>query len=78
MNVIALFLLAGMADPAAVQDNGSSQAQPKKERLICKRFEATESRMGSKRVCRTAKEWRDAQDADSAAAVRRGRASDNN
>ena len=37
--------------PAAVE-------APKEEKKICKREEATESRLGSKRVCLTAAQWR--------------------
>lgn len=40
----------GASEPG-VNENG--------ERLICRRINATESRMASRRVCKTAREWRD-------------------
>ena len=43
------------------EDSASSQPA-NGERLICRRIEAgTASRMGSRRVCRTAEQWRAAQ-----------------
>jgi hypothetical protein len=78
MNLIALFLLAAIAEPAAAQDGASTQAEAKKERKICKRYEASETRMGSKRICRTAKEWREAESAEGGSEARRGRGRDGN
>ena len=58
MYLAAALLLAfhvGAADPAAE----TAQADPpKKEKLVCKRSGDTRSRMGSKRVCKTAEQWR--------------------
>lgn len=45
--------------PATSDQSGDNEAQA--ERRICRRTEADSgSRMGSRRVCRTASEWRDA------------------
>jgi hypothetical protein len=70
----ATFLFLAVASPAAAagaqgpaqataaaESGGSTAAQPKKERKICKTLELTESRMGSPRVCKTAAQWRDDQ-----------------
>ena len=59
MNLAAALLLAfhlGSGEPAA-EAAGAGEAG--KEKLICKRTETTRSRMGSKRVCKTAAQWRD-------------------
>lgn len=49
---------ATTAQPAQVQQPTEA---PKAERKICKREAATESRLGAKRVCLTAAEWRERQ-----------------
>lgn len=59
MNLAAALLFAfhlGSADPPA---EAAGAGEPKKEKLVCKRTSATRSRMGSKRVCKTAEQWRD-------------------
>jgi hypothetical protein len=62
MNFVAFLLLTTFADPtAAAEAAGATPEQPKAERQICKRIGATESRMASKRICKTAKQWRDEQ-----------------
>jgi hypothetical protein len=59
--VLAAFALApaaaaqtAPADPAAAQ----AEAPAKKERKICRYEQATESRLGGKRICKTAAEWK--------------------
>ena len=48
------------AQPTEVQQTAEA---PKAEKKICKREQATESRMGSKRICLTAAEWKERQNA---------------
>jgi hypothetical protein len=67
--LLSLFLLAGAPEnststPAPAADAGSvtnpapAAAKPAtKQRKICKREGATESRLGGTRVCLTAEEW---------------------
>ena len=61
MTFAALLLLALVSEPTAASGNSgaaaASQVQPKQEKKICKRFDASETRLGSKRVCKTAAEW---------------------
>jgi hypothetical protein len=73
MNLVAVLLLLASADPsgAATTSDAATEASPKAERKICKRIDATESRMLSKRVCKTAKEWRAAENDSNAAAIDR-------
>ena len=61
MKFAALLLLAAFAEPSASQQGEGAAEAPKKERMICKRIDATESRMASKRICKTAQQWKDAQ-----------------
>ena len=58
MNLFSALLLLASADPAAAAP-GASQAQPKGEKKICRRIDATESRTASKRFCKTASEWKE-------------------
>ena len=58
MNMTAFLLLVMFAEPVAVQDAAGAAEQPQTERKICKRDYASESRLGSKRICKTAKEWK--------------------
>ena len=44
-------------DPKATQTATSEKAE-KAEKKICRREESTESRLGAKRICLTAEEWR--------------------
>lgn len=39
-----------------------AKAAPEKPKLICKRDEVTGSRMPSKKICLTAKQWKELQD----------------
>ena len=55
-----LLLAATDADTATAQAPQAAEA-PKTVRKICKREEATESRLGAKRVCLTAEQWRERQ-----------------
>jgi|GWRWMinimDraft_5_1066013.scaffolds.fasta_scaffold98255_1 hypothetical protein len=56
----ALLVSMMMADAAAVAPVTSPQPPAKNERVICRSYEVTGSLAGSKRVCRTVKEWDDA------------------
>jgi hypothetical protein len=63
----AILLLAAVAVPSFAADpqagaGGTNAA--KEERRICKRFDASESRTGSKRICKTASQWRAEDDGD--------------
>lgn len=64
MEFTAFLLLAASAGPAAAPDAATGEKQPKAERLICKRIAATESRLAAKRICKTARQWREAQESD--------------
>lgn len=58
ITLFSLLLLAGdspAATPAAPP--AAAVEAPKKERKICRREDATESRLGGKRICLTAAEW---------------------
>ena len=65
--IAALFsVLLFASDTAATtmqpeQAPAATAEAPKEEKKICKREMATESRMGSKRICLTAAEWRERQ-----------------
>lgn len=50
--------------PATGPDNSSIIVKGQKEKKVCRKFDApTGSRVGEKRICRTAQEWRIADDA---------------
>lgn len=53
-------LLAAALQSAGPVDHAqhATPIKAKPERKICKRNDTTESRMGSKRICKTAAEWR--------------------
>ena len=57
--LLSLLLLASdtSATAAAEPSAPTSAEKPKAERKICRREEATESRVAAKRVCLTAAEW---------------------
>ena len=67
---LSMLLLAAETTPAPVAD-APAQAAPaatvgadkaeKAEKKICKRESSTESRLGSKRICLTAEQWKAAQ-----------------
>jgi hypothetical protein len=59
---LSAFLLAS-APALAADDAASGSANPPKERKICKRLDATESRMAAQRVCKTAAQWKRDKDA---------------
>lgn len=61
MNLVAFLLLAAFSGPSAAPEVAGADEKPKKERMICKRIDASESRMASKRICKTAKEWKGVQ-----------------
>ena len=63
--ITALFSVMLLADATAATTStttaeapAAATEAPKEERKICKREMATESRMGSKRICLTAAEWK--------------------
>lgn len=62
--ITALFSLLLLADSPANSAPTPSTAPvaqketPKEERKICKREGSTESRLGGKRICLTAEEWK--------------------
>lgn len=60
---LSVLFLAAANDTAATTAAPAPQATeaPKAERKICKREESTESRLGGKRVCLTAEQWRERQ-----------------
>ncbi|WP_158702986.1 hypothetical protein [Allosphingosinicella vermicomposti] len=61
---VALSLLATMPIGSDVKAETNTSAMtapteaPKEERKICKKIEASESRLAGKRVCLTAAEWK--------------------
>lgn len=55
---LSVLFLAQAAPATAIQPAAEG---PKAERRICKREESTESRLGGKRVCLTAEQWRERQ-----------------
>ena len=58
ITLLSLMLLASDSPAAAPAAPAPATAEaPKKERKICRREEATESRLGGKRICLTAAEW---------------------
>lgn len=58
MKTLAFVILtASLAAPALAAD-ADQAPKPKKERLICRNDEDSTSRMGAKRICKTATEWR--------------------
>ena len=58
ISLLSLLLLASDTPAAAPAEPAPTTAEkPKAERKICRREEATESRVAAKRVCLTAAEW---------------------
>lgn len=57
--LLSLLLLASDTSASAPAEPAASATaeKPKAERKICRREEATESRLAAKRVCLTAAEW---------------------
>lgn len=48
------------SDPVDIQENASTAEETETERRICRRVEtATGSRMSYRRLCKTAREWRE-------------------
>ena len=62
---LTMLLLASATDTATAAPSLPTEVQtdenPKAERKICKREDSTESRLGGKRVCLTAEQWRERQ-----------------
>ena len=65
MITLLSLLLLGAETPAETAQSApgsvATAEAPKDEKKICKREMATESRMGSKRICLTAAQWRERQ-----------------
>lgn len=66
MFTVALSLLLLATETAAATTAQPTDVQqateaPKVEKKICKREQSTESRLGSKRICLTAAEWKERQ-----------------
>lgn len=68
MKVLALALMVAVAAPVAAQNAGAAQpaapAAPEAKakdpnRVICEREEEIGSRLGGKKVCKTAAQWQD-------------------
>lgn len=65
--ITALFSVLLLASEAAVAVSATpaeapaAVEAPKEEKKICKREAATESRLGAKRICLTAAQWKDRQ-----------------
>ena len=58
---LSVLFLASATDTAVTTAPAPQATETKAERKICKREEATESRLGGKRVCLTAEQWRERQ-----------------
>ncbi|MGH6706057.1 MAG: hypothetical protein ACREB1_04535 [Sphingomicrobium sp.] len=59
--LFSLLLLADLPTNSVSASSTTPAAQketPKEERKICKREDSTESRLGGKRICMTAEEWK--------------------
>jgi cell envelope opacity-associated protein A len=63
--ISVLLALALVTDPASAAGKAANEATataeapaPVEEKKICKRMEATESRVSAKRICKTAAEWK--------------------
>jgi len=48
---------SGEPAPAA-QPASASEAAPAEEKKICRRIDSSQSRLGAKRVCKTAEDWK--------------------
>lgn len=70
----SVLLLAGAA-PALAQD-ASPSPEPAKasnpNKVVCERYEETGSRLGSRRVCKTVREWEEQSKKSRAAAKQQG------
>ena len=59
ITLLSVLLLASETPAVASSTDAPAAAvAPKEEKKICKREAATESRLGSKKICLTADEWR--------------------
>lgn len=56
--LLSALLLASETPTVTTAAQEAPAAAPKEEKKICKREMATESRLGSKRICLTAAEWK--------------------
>lgn len=57
LSTLAVLLVAGpaVAQPASTAPADSKQAAP--DRIVCERYEEIGSRLASRKVCRTVREW---------------------
>ena len=59
ITLLSVLLLASETPAAVAPPTDATAAEaPKEEKKICKREGSTESRLGSKKVCLTAAQWR--------------------
>ena len=59
ITLLSVLLLASETPATVVPSTDATAAEaPKEEKKICKREAATESRLGSKKVCLTAAQWK--------------------
>ncbi len=61
LSVLFLAAASDTSGTATTAPVAQASEAPKTVRKICKREEATESRLGGKRVCLTAEQWRERQ-----------------
>lgn len=57
--MISLILALAVSAPAVADQTPAPAATPAPERKICKVQEATSSRLGARRICRTESEWKE-------------------
>ena len=53
----AALLLIGSVPAMAQAETAKSQKAEDSEKIVCQRYEETGSRLGSKKVCKTVREW---------------------
>ncbi len=70
MLILAVALLAQTAPAAAPATDAGSAPAATKPRMVCRKIETTGSRVQSRRVCMSAKDWRGA--GDQARAIKQG------
>ena len=81
MRTVLMLALAAFSAPVFAQNNGqaapvtvdgaqqagqNAKTEDPADHKICKRVVATESRLGAKKVCLTAQQWKDREDEDAA------------
>ena len=53
----AALILIGSAPAMAQAETAKSQKAENSDKIVCERYEETGSRLGSKKVCKTVREW---------------------